>query len=68
MQDEWNNNVCGRTPIFSGENYGIWKTQMEALLHKARLLKIVKGEILPSAEPQKKEKFEEKDRMHVQSF
>lgn len=33
----------GRIPLFNGSNYSTWKTQMEAILHKNRLLNIVLG-------------------------
>lgn len=34
---------AGRIPLFNGSNYGTWKAQMEAVLHKSRLLNIVLG-------------------------
>lgn len=34
----------GRIPLFNGNNFLTWKTQMEAILHKNRLLNIVMGE------------------------
>lgn len=37
------NSFAGRIPLFNGTNYGTWKAQMEAVLHKGRLLNIVLG-------------------------
>ena len=52
----------GKIPIFDGANYGIWRVQIEALLHKNRLLKFVQGEIDVPAEPVEYEKWEERDK------
>lgn len=50
-----------KIPVLDGNNFSLWKTQMEALLHKSRLLKIVKGRTPAPAEPAEYEKWEEKD-------
>lgn len=40
---------AGRIPLFNGTNYGTWKAQMEAVLHKGRLLNFVLGLEKPPA-------------------
>ena len=37
--------VSGRIPLLNGKNFSTWLPQMEAVLHKNRLLRMVKGEI-----------------------
>ena len=41
---------AGKIPLFNGENYTVWKTQMEAVLHKNRLLQYVLGKVQRPAE------------------
>ena len=36
---------AGKIPLFNGENYTVWKIQMEAALHKNRLLQYVLGKV-----------------------
>ena len=52
---------ASKIPIFDGSNFTTWKTQMEALLHKSRLLQIVNGEIPIPTEPGLREQWIEKD-------
>lgn len=52
---------ASKIPILDGSNYSTWKTQMEALLHKSRLLQIVRGETITPAEPNLREQWVEKD-------
>ncbi|KAM7350387.1 uncharacterized protein ACRADG_008991 [Cochliomyia hominivorax] len=37
--------VSGRIPLLNGKNFSTWFPQMEAVLHKNRLLRMVRGEI-----------------------
>ncbi|KAI8114845.1 hypothetical protein CVS40_12843 [Lucilia cuprina] len=36
--------VSGRIPLLNGKNFSTWYTQMEAIFHKNRLLRMVRGE------------------------
>ena len=42
--------VSGRIPLLNGNNFSTWIPQMEAILHKNRLLRMVRGEeVRPAA-------------------
>lgn len=58
----------GRIPLLNTTNYGTWKPQMEAILHKARLLLFVYGQIRrPTVVEIPHDATEEQRRVHQKS-
>lgn len=58
----------GRIPLLNTTNYGTWKPQMEAILHKARLLPFVYGQIRrPTVVEIPHDATEEQRRVHQKS-